>query len=63
MPREIGLDWGQSEKSFGKSNQGSLHKDLNHDRICPGHFLKGHEFYPKEWGVRNVIFILFFSIK
>ena len=48
-------------KGFSKSNQGSLHYDLNHDKIHPDHFIKGQEFASLFWFKKYNI--LFFSIK
>lgn len=58
----LGIEKG-GHKSFSQSNQGGWYWDLNHDRIHPDHFLKGHEFDLPYLGARNMIFILFFSIK
>lgn len=49
--------------SLCESNQGGLYWDLNHDRVHPDYFLKGHEFASPYLVARDIIFILVSSIK
>lgn len=49
--------------SLCESNQRGLYWDLNHDSVHPDYFLKGHEFASPYLVARDIIFILFSSIK